>query len=63
MKKARGNPMLLESLLSKSTMGGETPSLLGQGGAGGTLAKSLLSSLTKRLETDSDSICAYSAKD
>lgn len=61
-EKAHGNPMLLESLLSKSTMGGETPSLLGQGGAGGTLAKSLLSSLTKRLETDSDSICAYLQK-
>ena len=59
---SRGNPMLLESLLGKSTMGGETPSLLGQGGAGGTLAKSLLSSLTKRLETDSDSICAYLQK-
>ena len=59
---SQGNSMLLESLLSKSSgigMPAETPSLLGQGGAGGTLAKSLLSSLTKRLETDSDSICAY----
>ncbi len=59
---SQGNSMLLESLLNKSTgmgMAAETPSLLGQGGAGGTLAKSLLSSLTKRLETDSDSICAY----
>jgi tetratricopeptide (TPR) repeat protein len=53
--------LLLESLLTKSNplASGETPSLLGQGGAGGTLAKSLLSSLTKRLETDSDSICQY----
>lgn len=59
---SQGNSMLLESLLNKSSgmgMAAETPSLLGQGGAGGTLAKSLLSSLTKRLETDSDSICAY----
>jgi tetratricopeptide (TPR) repeat protein len=56
------NPMLLESLLGKSGLGGDIPSLLGQGGAGGTLAKSLLSSLTKRLETDSDSICAYLQK-
>lgn len=61
--------LLLNSLLGKSSpsptatsatgMMGDMPSLLGQGGAGGTLAKSLLSSLTKRLENDSDSICTY----
>jgi tetratricopeptide (TPR) repeat protein len=52
---------LFESLMSKSSpmLDGEMPSLLGQGGAGGTLAKSLLTSLTSRLENDSDSLCQY----
>jgi len=37
----------------------EAPSLLGKGGTGGLLAKSLLSSLTKRLEKDPYSICKF----
>jgi Exonuclease len=62
------NNMLMESLLKKTnyihnspeSSSGGLSSLLGNGSSnGGGLANSLLSSLTKRLEEDSDSICAY----
>jgi len=58
MGKSNPNPLGSSSSSATSPLG-DIPSLLGQGGAGGTLAKSLLSSLAKRLETDSDSICNY----
>jgi hypothetical protein len=59
--------MLMESLLRKTShiqnsgeSSGGLSSLLGNGSSnGGGLASSLLSSLTKRLEEDSDTICAY----
>lgn len=60
-----GSNPLLESLMRKSdpsTMMSEAPSLLGKGGTGGSLAKSLLASLTKRLESDPDSLCEYLQK-
>lgn len=56
---------LLKSLMGKSDpsmLMSEAPSLLGKGGTGGSLAKSLLSSLTKRLESDPDSLCQYLQK-
>ena len=50
---------LFESMLNKSPSSSNPMASLLSGNTGGSLAKSVLSNLTKKLETESDTICKY----